>query len=1167
MRLKSIKLAGFKSFVDATTVSFISNMTAVVGPNGCGKSNIIDAVRWVMGESSAKNLRGESMTDVIFNGSGGRQPVGQATIELLFENNEGKLQGEYAAFSEISIKRKVTRDGVSQYYLNGAKCRRRDVTGIFLGTGMGPRSYAIIEQGMISKLIESKPEELRVYLEEAAGISKYKERRRETENRMNRTQENLARLSDIREELGKQLQHLKRQASAAERYSVFKKEQRWVSAQLHAFKWRLLESELVKKSVLISELELNIEKSLYAKTSNENDIELSRVSLDEKQEEFNQGQAKYYKSGADVASLDQQLKYQKERQLEQDKALTFLVSEGGSIQQSLNHATEQLAVIIIELEDIFPLIEEAEGCALGFESELESKEYEMRIWQDEWDQFNAKSANARQASEVEQHKIKQYESRIRQHSDRKERLSLEHLELLLMFNETEHSQLDLQQESLAQQIDSTQHEYDVLYPQIIECREQIECCSKQCSQLSNSLSEKKAVLASLLVLQDASLGEQADAQRNWLVSKGYGNRHRLMDQISVLAGWEAAIEHVLSFFLTAPILDSFEALTAEDLEVTQCSLTLINQSAGMVIKARANTLAVYIEGADALMGLLNSIYVASTFDEAMDVLPGLSEGESVITPNGIWVSQQWLRCSQVAQGQEGLVLRTKKISQLELEIPGIEESLFNEEISAKQLKGLLNDSEIKSRNLDKQLKSLVQEQGHLNSKIGAQQVKRDQYQQRITRNETDAKEVNENIISEQYELANASEQWQIELTLLDELLEEKNSYIERRELLQRHVDEGRQKSKSLQAQFHQLQLDQQKKQNQKHTLEQSLLRTKELFLANQQKTEQLNASDHVDESALEGLAMQLEGLLEAQLVNEQRVADLRHELEAVSKKLRDAESAREKFEGLIQGSRNELGTLRMDAQALEIQRSGLAEQIQNDDFTVENMLGSLTLSDSEDSLNANLSSLVSKIQRLGAINLAAIEEFKIQSERKQYLDAQDADLVEALETLLSAIRKIDKETRTRFRETYDKVNLGLQRLFPKIFGGGNAYLELTGTDLLETGVSIIARPPGKKNATIHLLSGGEKSLTAIALIFAIFELNPAPFCMLDEVDAPLDDANVARFAGMVKEMSEQVQFIYITHNKVSMEKADQLMGVTMHELGVSRLVSVDVDEAVAMVDV
>ena len=1167
MRLKSIKLAGFKSFVDATTVSFISNMTAVVGPNGCGKSNIIDAVRWVMGESSAKNLRGESMTDVIFNGSGGRQPVGQATIELLFENNEGKLQGEYAAFSEISIKRKVTRDGVSQYYLNGAKCRRRDVTGIFLGTGMGSRSYAIIEQGMISKLIESKPEELRVYLEEAAGISKYKERRRETENRMNRTQENLARLSDIREELGKQLQHLKRQASAAERYAILKKEQRWVNAQLNAFKWRLLERELVKKTVLISELELNIEKTLYAKTSNENDIELFRVSLGEKQAEFNHGQAKYYQSGADVASLEQQLKFKKERQLEQDRALASLVTEADSIQQSLNSDSEQLAVITIELDDIFPLIEESEECALGFESELESKEYEMRTWQDEWDQFNAKSANARQASEVELHKIKQYESRIRQHSERKEKLSMEHLELLSKFNETEHGHLSLKQTSLAQRIDTIQHEYDALYPQIILHREQIESCTKQCTKLSNSLSEKKAVLASLLVLQEASLGEKVEAQSNWLASKGYGNTHRLMDQVSVTSGWEAAIEHVLGFCLTAPIIDSFESLTAEDLDVTQCSITLINKSAGSDIKVRANSLAVYVEGAEALIGFLNSIHVVSTFDEAMEALPALSEGESVITPNGIWVSRQWLRCTQVEQSQEGLVLRTKKISQLELDIPVIEQNLFNEEASAKQFKGLLNDNEIKSRNLDKQLKSLVQEQGYLNSEISAQQIKRDQYQQRITRNERDAKEVCESIFSEQYELSDAKERWQIELTLLDELLEEKNTYTARRESLQRHVDEGRQRFRSLQAQTHQLKLDQQKKQNQKQSLEQSLLRAKELLLVNQQKAEQLNKNDHIEESALEDLALNLEGLLEAQLVNEHRVTDQRHELEAISKKLRDAESDREKFDESIQGLRNELGILRMDAQAFEIQRGGLAEQIVGDNFTVENMLISLALSDSEDSLNANLSNLASKIQRLGAINLAAIEEFKIQSERKQYLDAQDADLMEALETLLSAIRKIDKETRTRFRETYDKVNLGLQRLFPKIFGGGNAYLELTGTDLLETGVSIIARPPGKKNATIHLLSGGEKSLTAIALIFAIFELNPAPFCMLDEVDAPLDDANVARFANMVKEMSEQVQFIYITHNKVSMEKADQLMGVTMHELGVSRLVSVDVDEAVAMVDV
>jgi chromosome segregation protein len=396
---------------------------------------------------------------------------------------------------------------------------------------------------------------------------------------------------------------------------------------------------------------------------------------------------------------------------------------------------------------------------------------------------------------------------------------------------------------------------------------------------------------------------------------------------------------------------------------------------------------------------------------------------------------------------------------------------------------------------------------------------------------------------------------------------EKELFVEQRDALQVSVDERRQKLRVLQTQAHHLQLEQQKQQNQKNMLNQSISRTNEQLLINQNKMSEHNSSEHVDDTVLDDMSLQLEGLLETQLANEGRVAAVRAAVENVAKKLRETEHSRGSVETLILEARNELGVIRMDAQALQIKRDNLVELVERDDFSVNVVLLQLTQEDTDNSLHSVFASLESKVQRLGAINLAAIEEFKVQCERKDYLDAQDADLVEALETLLGAMRKIDKETRARFKETYEQVNEGLQRLFPKIFGGGNAYLELTGDDLLETGISIMARPPGKKNATIHLLSGGEKSLTAIALIFAIFELNPAPFCMLDEVDAPLDDANVARFANMVKDMSEQVQFIYITHNKVSMEKADQLMGVTMHELGVSRLVSVDVDEAVAMVDV
>ncbi|MFT5716294.1 MAG: chromosome segregation protein [Oleiphilaceae bacterium] len=1170
MRLKSIKLAGFKSFVDATTVSFVGNMTAVVGPNGCGKSNIIDAVRWVMGESSAKNLRGESMTDVIFNGSGGRQPVGQATIELLFDNNEGKLKGEFSTFSDISIKRKVTRDGTSQYYINGSKCRRRDVTDIFLGTGMGPRSYAIIEQGMISKLIESKPEELRVYLEEAAGISKYKERRRETETRMKRTQENLDRLSDIREELGKQLLHLNRQAAAAERYAIYKKDQRLVYAKLNVFNWRLIDEELTNKQGVISGLEDKIEQSLFSKTSSENDIELSRIQLDEKQELLNVAQAKYYQSGADVASLEQQLKFQRERLLEKEKTLIALSTEEASIKAVLIKDTENFEDILLQLEDTFPLIDEAEERVSIFEQALNAKESELRAWQNDWDQVTAKVSESKRITELSQHQIRQHEIQVQQLSVRKDKFLTLGNEIEEKLEVARDSQLVDDKEVLDIKVQQAQLDSDGLYLGINKHREELEVKLNNKSRLFNELSEKKAVLTSLYTLQEASFGDGLQAQIEWLAANGLNKTKHFMDLLFVDEGWELAIEQVLGFYLTATVVDSIELsvnkLAYEELETLESSLTLISMADAQDCIPKENTLAFHVKGADALFRALSSIITVLSFDEAIKMLPTLADGQSIITPDGIWLSKEWFRYFKPLDGQDGLVLRANKISVLESELPDIERQLLEEETTYTQLKFQLDDDEKCARELSHKLNAWIQQQAKLATVINTQSVMYEQYQQRIISNQNEVKDVISEIDTQNENLDIEREQLEIQIETLEDMLQEKELFVEQRETLNLNVDEMRQKLRSLQTEFHQLQLVQQEKQNQKNMLSQSISRTNDQLSINQTKMLEHNSSETIDDEVIADMALKLEGLLETQLSNEGRVSGVRSEVESFAKLLRETENNKERVDVLILDSRNELGLIRLDAQALQIKRDNLVELVERDDFSVESVLSQLAQNDTDNSLNSTLSSLESKVQRLGAINLAAIEEFKAQSQRKDYLDAQDAELGDALETLLGAIRKIDKETRSRFKETYEQVNEGLQRLFPKIFGGGNAYLELTGDDLLETGISIIARPPGKKNATIHLLSGGEKSLTAIALIFAIFELNPAPFCMLDEVDAPLDDTNVSRFANMVKEMSEQVQFIYITHNKVSMEKADQLMGVTMHELGVSRLVSVDVDEAVAMVD-
>ena len=1171
MRLKSIKLAGFKSFVDATTVPFSTNMTAIVGPNGCGKSNIIDAVRWVMGESSAKNLRGESMTDVIFNGSTGRQPVGQASIELLFDNTEGRLNGEYAAFSEISIRRKVTREGVSQYYLNGSKCRRRDVTDIFLGTGMGPRSYAIIEQGMISKLIESRPEDLRVYLEEAAGISKYKERRRETENRMKRTQDNLDRLADIREELGKQLQHLKRQANAAERYSEYKKDQRLSTAKLNALHWLNLSTDFEEKQTLIREHELIIEDSVLAKNTNENLIDTLKTKIEADQENFNAVQAKYYQSGAEIATLEQQIQYQKNRSLEQQNTIQHLEKTIETLNSSISFENERLLNTKQESEDLAFELEEAEAKADSLSFSLEEQSQSLDNWQESWDIFNQQNASSHQAAEVSQTKIQEYENRIRELSLKHEKLLTEQDSIRNQMDDVDLSELNEELLILNEQLDEIVGQISNLEPLLISKTETIEQLKSQKSETYKDLTEQKAVLASLKTLQQGIMGDNSGKIQEWLTKNGYSDSSQVLSTIKTSSGWEQAVEHVLGTWLDAYILHenhpkdqklNFYQTIANN-KLTMNFVESQNPAEEKVISGR---LAEYVSGAEGLLTQLNAIHTAETLSEGLLIRESMQAFESVVTKDGYWLGKHWVKFYFPQEQQSGLLVRVQKIKDLEISIKEAEQELVHltSTIDATLIELAQQNEKLDHLKQNKELK--VTNIRKLEQVITASQAKNDQFIVRLERNQEDILEISTHKEDINCSLEEVRAVWQESMTQLDAFSDQREHLQSEKERIVSGLDEVRRQSKEAQNKAHELQLVRQQNENQKLLISQTIQRFNLELEECNSKISSLNQSDSIDDELIENLTLQLEGLLETRLVNEEKLNNTRSKIEELNFKLRDEEHKRNNFESQVSAAREALTAFRMEAQAISINQKNIIEKIENDDFKLKEIIQQLQSEDSEKALSDLLAQLDTKISRLGSINLAAIEEFQVQSERKEHLDEQNEDLMDALETLMTAIKKIDKETRIRFKETYDQVNEGLQRLFPKIFGGGNAYLELTDDNLLETGVQIIARPPGKKNATIHLLSGGEKSLTAIALIFAIFELNPAPFCMLDEVDAPLDDANVGRFAHIVKEMSSQVQFIYISHNKVSMEKADHLMGVTMHEPGVSRLVSVDIEQAAAMVE-
>lgn len=1161
MRLKCIKLAGFKSFVDPTTVSFPSNMAAVVGPNGCGKSNIIDAVRWVMGESSAKNLRGESMTDVIFNGSNTRKPVTQASIELIFDNSDNSLVGEYAAFAEISIRRRVTRDGQNTYFLNGTKCRRRDITDIFLGTGLGPRSYSIIEQGMISKLIEAKPEDLRNFIEEAAGISKYKERRRETESRIRRTQENLARLTDLREELERQLERLHRQAQAAEKYQEYKAEERQLKAQLAALKWQALNEQVGSREQVIGDQEVAYEALVAEQRSADASIERLRDGHHELSERFNQVQARFYSVGGDIARVEQSIQHgqQRLRQLQDD--LNEAERARLETESHLGHDRTLLATLGEELEMLVPEQELSAAAAEESAAALEEAESAMHGWQEQWEHFNQRSAEPRRQAEVQQSRIAQLEQSLERLAERQRRLADELAQLAADPEDAAILELAEQLAASELQLDELHAAEEGLAERLEQLRGELQQATQAQQQAQGELQRLNGRIASLEALQQAALNPGKGAAE-WLREQQLSHRPRLAEGLRVESGWELAVETVLGADLQAVLLDDFANLNLGGFD--QGELRLINpQSGGARI---AGSLLDKVEANIDLAPWLGQVRPVESLDQALAQRLQLGDGESLISRDGYWVGRHFLRVRRASAAESGVLARGQELERLQGERDEREAALADLEENLQRLQA----SQRQQEEVREQQRRLVQDesrrQGELKARLSAGQAKAEQLALRRRRLDEEQGEAAEQRELEQEQLGEARLVLQDALDAMATDTEQREQLLATRDQLRERLDRVRQEARQHKDHAHQLAVRLGSIKAQHESTRQALERLELQFERAIERREQLSLNLEEGAAPLEELRMKLEELLEKRMGVEDELKLARLALEDADRELRDAEKRRSQAEQQAQLLRGQLEQQRMDWQGLNVRRKALQDQLLEDGYDLHGVLATLPSDASEAAWDQQLEQLAGRIARLGAINLAAIDEYQQQSERKRYLDAQNADLVEALETLENVIRKIDKETRNRFKETFDQINAGLQALFPKVFGGGHAYLELTGEDLLDTGVAIMARPPGKKNSTIHLLSGGEKALTALALVFAIFKLNPAPFCMLDEVDAPLDDANVGRYARLVKEMSETVQFIYITHNKIAMEMADQLMGVTMHEPGCSRLVAVDVEEAMTLVE-
>lgn len=1166
MQLLKIKISGFKSFVDPTVIELPSKMVAIVGPNGCGKSNIIDAVTWVMGESSPKYLRGESLTDVIFNGSSARKPVGQASVELIFDNSDGGIGGEYAKFAEISIKRMINRDSDSSYYLNGVRCRKRDVVDIFLGTGLGPRSYSIIGQNMISRIIEAKPDDLRSYLEEAAGISKYKERRHETELRIGHTKENLARLNDLRGELEKQLSHLKHQANVAEKFKTLKEQERILRAELYAIQWRQLDTHMVDSTLRIQREETALEARRADLSGTDRELEQTRHEQRVTHDAFQEVQRRYYAVGNEITRIEQDTLHHQERQQQWENDLKQAENDWQTIKDQMAETEDEMRELEHDIQVIEPQLDSESREVEALQNQLALAEEDMQTWQYRWDEFNQIAAKTTQAAQVEKTHIQHLEQRIASLQRRQEQLQQDQGR----FNFTE---LNKEIEEFGRKSEEAADKLDYQHQQLTDIRKEISTLQAAQQDSNTHLDKVRSELqrlrgqqASLEALQQTALGQRDNPTMPWVSKHNLNTKPRLAQNIEVENGWEAAVEKVLGFCLQAICVDGVNEVVPHLDEFKSgnlCVFTPNNAHASNYDKHKGTSLLSKVKSPYPLESLLAGIYIADSMDDALKLCESLDINESIVTRDGVWLNKSWLKILREDDPAAGVFQREQELKQLAARIDHLQSTQSELENNLTNRRETLQKLEVQRDQLQQAYSQLQAQAAQFNTQ---QKMKQERLAELKVQSERFMREHDE--CSDQFKQAQAEHVqarllWEQALNDLEEQTRAREELVMERDRARQQLHTMRDNTNKKKQSTHELEIRLQTSISKKASLHQNLSRMQtQLASLNERKItlqSELTSMPPID-TLKKSLARALDKHVSVEVeLNTARVA-----METLDHEFRNLEEKRQMLERDINKVRGVLESLRVEFQGWKVKSDTISEQIKETEFKLEDVLKELAQDVSPDEWQVKLDQVVQRISRLGAINLVAIEEYATCLERKEYLDKQLEDLQSGLTTLEDAIAKIDKETKTRFKETFDKVNERFQELFPTIFGGGKAYLELTSDDLLEAGVTMMACPPGKRNSTIYLLSGGEKSLTAIALIFSIFHLNPAPFCLLDEVDAALDDANVLRFTRLVKAMADRTQFLFISHNKITIEMGEHLIGVTMHEPGVSRLVSVDVEKAISL---
>jgi chromosome segregation protein len=1165
LRLSHIKLSGFKSFVDPTHIALPGQIVGIVGPNGCGKSNVIDALRWVLGESRASALRGESMQDVIFNGSTKRKPVARASVELVFDNSLGKAAGQWSSYAEISIKRVLQRDGDSTYHINNQHVRRKDITDIFLGTGLGARAYAIIEQGMISRIIEAKPEELRVFLEEAAGVSKYRERRRETENRLRDTRENLQRVDDIRLELEKQLVHLAEQAEVARQFRALEAERTTAQHLLWLVNKQDAEARRARFAQQIEKVKTELEAETARLREVESELESARSGHFQLSDALHAKQGELYEVNAEIARLEQHIAHlndQRERFTQQiangERQIEQQRSQLQGVQSLLAHWQQQQ-------QDAGGKVELCETHANTEAQHLPQAEDAAREAQERYNALQRDQLVLQQQLQLAETQRDHIQRNIEQLEARRSRLLLEQDNLPRPDTEAlaqaQRQAVELETEYRAQQQQLTQ-----LQDQLPAADEERRVLRTKAQELERQLAQVEAKLSALQQLQQQI--DNDDNLKQWLASHQLDQLPRLWQSIRIEAGWEDALEAVLRERINAIALKGLDETAAWTPPAKLAVFASDGAQASIQQDAGFESLSKFVtcqdeRAAPVVADWLSGIYAVADMNLALSQRSRLSPGAWLVTPQGHLVGAHSVQFHAPDSQVHGILARQREIEALQVEVRQRSAELEQGKQRATQAEENYHaiesriaplrsaGSEIQDRQHTQQMQILKLTQANERSHERSTQIAHEL--QELADQATSEQRQQGEVVERMEVMREKTSAHESEVEQARQLASEQDGKLreqrERMQKAQHELQEARFFAKTCAEKIEDLEQNLQRIGDTQAQLEQSLAQNR----------------DELGKLEDDGSQQSLQQALELRRGREQTLSEARNLLEQATLGLNKLEQERMACEQKLNPLREKVNELTLKEQEARLHYEQWSEQLQGVDEA--ELLPLLESGNNKPgTLQNELNRLGREIEALGAVNLAALEELQAAQERKAYLDAQAKDLTEAMETLEDAIRRIDKESRDLLMATYDEVNRHLSEMFPILFAGGDARLVLTGEEILDSGVQVMAHPPGKKNASIHLLSGGEKALTAIALVFSLFQLNPAPFCLLDEVDAPLDDSNTERLCKLVEKMSEQTQFVFISHNKITMELAQQLVGVTMQEQGVSHVVAVDIEEALRIRD-